>query len=74
MEQGQLNRITNYIWGIAADVLRDLYVRGQYRAGSTPCSSADALGTLIEKQLSPDICRRTSTVQWMSAMERFDEP
>ena len=26
-----LNWITNYIWGIADDVLRDLYVRGKYR-------------------------------------------
>ena len=31
MEQGQLNWITNFIWGIADDVLRDLYVRGKYR-------------------------------------------
>ena len=28
MEQGQLNWIANFIWGIADDVLRDLYVRG----------------------------------------------
>ena len=26
-----LNWIPNYIWGIADDVLRDLYVRGKYR-------------------------------------------
>jgi len=31
MEQTQLNWITGYIWGIADDVLRDLYVRGKYR-------------------------------------------
>lgn len=31
MEQSQLNWITGYIWGIADDVLRDLYVRGKYR-------------------------------------------
>jgi hypothetical protein len=28
---GELNWITNFIWGIADDVLRDLYVRGKYR-------------------------------------------
>jgi type I restriction enzyme M protein len=28
MEQTQLNWIANLIWGIAEDVLRDLYVRG----------------------------------------------
>lgn len=27
----QLNWITNFIWGIADDVLRDHYVRGKYR-------------------------------------------
>lgn len=31
MEQTQLNWIVNFIWGIADDVLRDLYVRGKYR-------------------------------------------
>ena len=31
MDQGRLNWITNFIWGIADDVLRDLYVRGKYR-------------------------------------------
>jgi type I restriction enzyme M protein len=29
MEQGQLNWVANFIWGIADDVLRDLYVRGK---------------------------------------------
>jgi len=29
MEQGQLTWIANFIWGIADDVLRDLYVRGK---------------------------------------------
>lgn len=31
MENGQLNWIANFIWGIADDVLRDVYVRGKYR-------------------------------------------
>jgi hypothetical protein len=31
MEQPQLTWIANFIWGIADDVLRDLYVRGKYR-------------------------------------------
>src|SRR5688500_12345399 len=30
MEQGQLNWIANFIWGIADDVIRDLYVSGKY--------------------------------------------
>lgn len=31
VEQGQLNWIANFLWGIADDVLRDLYVRSKYR-------------------------------------------
>ena len=31
MQQPDLNWIANFIWGIADDVLRDLYVRGKYR-------------------------------------------
>jgi hypothetical protein len=31
MQQGQLSWMTNFIWGIADDVLRDVYVRGKYR-------------------------------------------
>lgn len=31
MEPMQLNWIVNFIWGIADDVLRDLYVRCKYR-------------------------------------------
>jgi hypothetical protein len=31
MDQSQLNTITNFIWNIADDVLRDVYVRGKYR-------------------------------------------
>jgi type I restriction enzyme M protein len=31
MNSEQHNKIVNFIWGIADDVLRDLYVRGKYR-------------------------------------------
>jgi len=32
MEAQQLNWIANFIWGIADDVLRDLYVRGEWHS------------------------------------------
>ena len=51
MEKVQLNWIANFIWGIADDVLRDLYVRGKYVAralqpfgealGEVPSARAD---------------------------------
>ena len=31
MDQAQHNQIVNFIWGIADDILRDVYVRGKYR-------------------------------------------
>ena len=31
MKSTELSWITNFIWGIADDVVRDLYVRGKYR-------------------------------------------
>ncbi len=31
MNQQQHHAIVNFIWGIADDVLRDIYVRGKYR-------------------------------------------
>jgi hypothetical protein len=31
MDQATHNKIVSMIWGIADDVLRDLYVRGKYR-------------------------------------------
>jgi type I restriction enzyme M protein len=31
MDLAQHNMIVNFIWGIADDCLRDVYVRGKYR-------------------------------------------
>jgi len=31
MKHPNVSWIANFIWGIAVDVLRDLYVRGKYR-------------------------------------------
>ena len=36
MEQGQLSWIANFIWGIADDVLRDLYARGKTSRTEAP--------------------------------------
>jgi len=48
MEQGQLNWIANFIWGIADDVLRDLYVRGKYRDVILPMTVLRRLDAVIE--------------------------
>jgi len=48
VDQGQLNWIANYIWGIADDVLRDLYVRGKYRDVILPMTVLRRLDSLLE--------------------------
>ena len=49
MENGQLTWITNFIWGIADDVLRDLYVRGKYRDVILPMTVIRRLDAVLEK-------------------------
>ena len=48
MEQSELNWITGYIWGIADDVLRDLYVRGKYRDVILPMTVLRRLDAVLE--------------------------
>ena len=48
MEQGQLSWIANFIWGIADDVLRDLYVRGKYRDVILPMTVLRRLDVVLE--------------------------
>jgi len=48
MESSQLTWITNFIWGIADDVLRDLYVRGKYRDVILPMTVIRRLDAVLE--------------------------
>ncbi len=48
MEQPRLNWITNFIWGIADDVLRDVYVRGKYRDIILPMTVIRRLDAILE--------------------------
>ena len=45
---GDLNWIANYIWSIADDVLRDLYVRGKYRDVILPMTVLRRLDAVLE--------------------------
>ncbi|MCA9831715.1 MAG: SAM-dependent DNA methyltransferase [Dehalococcoidia bacterium] len=49
MEPSQLNWIANFIWGIADDVLRDLYVRGKYRDVILPMTVLRRLDAVLEE-------------------------
>lgn len=48
MDSSQLNWLTNFIWGIADDVLRDLYVRGKYRDVILPMTVLRRLDAVLE--------------------------
>ncbi len=47
-EAPNLNWIANFIWGIADDVLRDLYVRGKYRDVILPMTVLRRLDAVLE--------------------------
>jgi type I restriction enzyme M protein len=48
MDQAQLNWLTNFIWNIADDVLRDVYVRGRYRDIILPMTVLRRLDAVLE--------------------------
>ena len=48
MTNANLHWIANYIWGIADDVLRDLYVRGKYRDVILPMTVLRRLDAVLE--------------------------
>ena len=48
MSNADLHWIANYIWGIADDVLRDLYVRGKYRDVILPMIVLRRLDAVLE--------------------------
>src|SRR5947209_7295022 len=48
MSNGDVNWIENFIWGIADDVLRDLYVRGKYRDVILPMTVLRRLDAVLE--------------------------
>src|SRR5665213_1538712 len=48
MSDVSLTWISNFIWGIADDILRDLYVRGKYRDVILPMTVLRRLDAVIE--------------------------
>src|SRR5215203_14973 len=48
MDTAQLNWLTNFIWNIADDVLRDVYVRGKYRDVILPMTVLRRLDAVLE--------------------------
>ncbi|MCC6781755.1 MAG: SAM-dependent DNA methyltransferase [Planctomycetes bacterium] len=58
--QPNLSWITNFIWGIADDVLRDLYVRGKYRDVILPMTVLRRLDAVLEPTKQAVLAMRAS--------------
>ena len=48
MQDPQIEKISNFIWGVADDVLRDLYVKGRYRDVILPMTVLRRLDSVLE--------------------------
>ncbi len=60
MGNNNLNWIANFIWGIADDVLRDLYVRGKYRDVILPMTVLRRIDSLLESTKQAVLDMKTS--------------
>lgn len=63
MDANQLNWIANFVWSIADDVLRDLYVRGKYRDVILPITVLRLLDSLLEPTKQAVLDMKASDVQ-----------
>src|SRR3984957_8215902 len=60
MDQAQLNWITYFIWGIADDTLRDVFVRGKYRDVILPMTVLRRLDAVLEPTKQAVLDMKTS--------------
>ena len=61
------NAIVNFIWGIADDCLRDVYVRGKYRDVILPMTVIRRLDALLEDTKADVLAmkkRQNESVLW----------
>lgn len=58
MDSSQHSGIVNFIWGIADDVLRDVYVRGKYRDVILPMTVIRRLDCLLEPTKQDVLARK----------------
>lgn len=58
MTNGEIGWIAGFIWGIADDVLRDLYVRGKYRDVILPMTVLRRLDSVLEDTKAQVLARK----------------
>lgn len=68
MSNGGLNWIANFIWGIADDILRDLYVRGKYRDVILPMTVLRRLDAVLkdDTELFKQFSDNESFKKWLT--------
>ena len=72
MDQSYLGWIANFIWGIADDVLRDLYVRGKYRDVILPMTVLRRLDSLLEPS-KPAVLEMKTALDTATIIGRVDQ-
>ena len=63
MELAQHNSLVSFIWGIADDVLRDVYVRGKYRDVILPMTVIRCLDAVLEPTKQAVLTRKEMLVK-----------
>ena len=69
MSNGDLHWIANYIWGIADDVLRDLYVRGKYRDVILPMTVLRRLDAVLVES-KPNVLEMKAVLDQAGVVEQ----
>ena len=72
MQHDQHNRLVNFIWNIADDVLRDLYVRGKYRDVILPMTVLRRLDSVLEHTKQAVLDMKSALDQ--AGIENQDQP
>ena len=62
MQDPQIGRISNFIWSVADDALRDIYVRGKYRDVILPMTVLRRLDAVLE-DTKDEVLKRKKTLE-----------
>jgi type I restriction enzyme M protein len=74
MDHSAHNKLISFIWSIADDCLRDVYVRGKYRDVILPMVVLRRLDTLLEPSKDAVLAEVKYQLEEMDATELDDEP
>ena len=67
-----LNWIANYIWSIADDVLRDIYVRGKYRDVILPMTVLRRLDAVLAPTKRAVLAMKDSAIRAVQTLSRLN--